>query len=144
MSKKNIYEVLEDFKKAKTKKDRIDVLKNNDSWALRNVLIGTFHPNVEFLIKNVPEFKREKIPQGMSYNHMTDVLSKTYLFQKNNPKAPAALTEKRRVELLIQILESLEEQEADVFVGMLNKNLKVPHLTEALVNEAFENLLPKS
>lgn len=144
MSKKNIYEVFDEFKKAKNKAERINVLKKNDSWALRNVLLGTFHPNVEFVVKNVPEFKREKIPQGMSYNHMTDVLSKIYLFQKNNPKAPAALTEKRRIELLIQILESLEEQEADVFIGVLNKNLKVPYLTSALINEAFENLLPES
>ena len=42
MSKKNIYEVFDDFKAAKSKKDRIDVLRRNDTWALRQVLIGTF------------------------------------------------------------------------------------------------------
>lgn len=142
MANKNIYEVFEEFKEAKNKKDRIKVLQSNESWALRNVLAGTFHPNIQFVIKDVPEFKREKIPQGMSYNHMTEALQKIYLFQKDNPRAPEALTEKRRIELLIQLLESLEEPEADVFLGVLSKDLKVPYLTPALVNEAFPNLLP--
>jgi hypothetical protein len=41
-------------------------------------------------------------------------------------------------------LESLEEPEADVFLGLLKKDLKVPHLTPALINEAFPELLPQS
>ena len=53
-------------------------------------------------------------------------------------------TEKRKTEILIQILESLEEDEADVFAAMLTKKLKVPHLTPALVNEAFPDLLQLS
>ena len=63
---------------------------------------------------------------------------------KDNPRVPAGLTEKRKNEILIQILESLEEKEADVFIGVLKKDLKVPYLTEALVREAFPELLPQS
>ena len=143
MAKKNIYEVLDLFKAEKTKKGRVKVLQDNDSYALRNVLVGTFHPNVQFLIKSAPDFKREQIPPGMSYNHMTEALSKMYLFQKDNAKAPAALTDKRRGELLLQILESLEEKEADVLISILNKDLDVPYLTAAIVNEAFPGLLPQ-
>ena len=79
MSKRNIYEVFDLFKAEKTKKGRIEVLQKNDSYALRQVLLGTFHPNIQFLVNSAPEFKREKIPPGMSYNHMTDALSKVYL-----------------------------------------------------------------
>ena len=144
MANKNIYEIFDAFKAEKTKKGRVEILQKNDNYALRNVLLGTFHPNIQFLVKSVPDFRREKIPQGMSYNHMTDALSKIYLFMKDNLKAPPNLTDKRRVELLTQLLESLEEREADVYLGMLNKNLNVPYLTEALVNEAFPGLLPQS
>jgi hypothetical protein len=143
MSKKNIYEVFEDFKTAKNKKDRIQVLQNNDSWALRQVLVGTLHPQVEFAITEAPKFKRDdNLPPGMAYNNMTQVLDKMYLFMKNNPRTPAGLTDKRRNDLLIQILESLEPKEADVFMGVLLKDQKIPYLTEALVNEAFDGLLP--
>lgn len=144
MSKKNIYEVFNEFKAAKTRKEKVDVLRKNDTFALRNVLVGTFHPHVEFVFKKIPEWKRIDVPAGMAYNHMTEALSKMYLFMKNNPRAPAGLTEQRREELLIQLLEGLEPHEADVYVGILKKDQKVPQLTAAIVNEAFPDLLPKS
>lgn len=144
MANRNIYEVFEQFGKAKTKEDRIDVLRSNDCYALRNVLMGAFHPSVEFTVNDIPKFKREPVPAGMSYSHMTDALSRVYLFTKGNPKVPPNLSDKRKIELLIQILESLEEKEADVFAGMLKKDLKIPYLTPKLVNEAFEGLLPKT
>lgn len=144
MANKNIYEVFNEFKTATTKKDRIDVLRNNDSWALRNVLMGTFDKRVEYSIEKVPDFKKEDVPVGMSYNHMSQALSKVYLFMKNNPKTPAGLTEQRKTQLLIQLLESLEPKEAEVFANMIRKDLKVPYLTETIVNEAFAGLLPKT
>lgn len=144
MAIKNIYEVFDEFNKAKSKTDRIDTLRRNDTWALRQVLLGAFHPTVKFTVKKVPEYKKVEMPAGMSYGHMTEALSRVYLFQEGNPRVPAGLTEKRKEELLMQILESLEIQEAEVFSGMLLKNLKVKYLTEALINEAFPGLLPQS
>lgn len=142
MAKKNVYEIIEDFKKVKTKSERLDVLRNNDCYALRNVLIGALNPNIVFDVDDMPQWRRVDMPPGMSYDHMAGVLQRVYLLQKDHPRRPAGLTEKRKNELLIQMLESLEEKEADVLIGMLKKDLKVPYLTEALVNEAFPGLLP--
>lgn len=144
MSKKNIYEVFNEFKAVKGRKEKVEVLLKNDTFALRNVLLGTFHPDIEFVFKKIPDWNRIEVPPGMSYNHMTEALSKIYLFVKNSPRAPEGLTDKRREELLIQLLEGLEPDEADVFVGILKKDQKIPHLTPAIVNEAFPGLLPKS
>lgn len=145
MSKKNIYEVFEDFKSAKNKKDRLKVLQDNDTFALRNVLRGTFHPQAKFIIKETPDWKRQDdLPPGMAYNNMSHALDKVYLFMENHPRTPANLTEKRKIELLIQVLESLEPKEADVYMGVILKKQNVPHLTEALVNEAFPGILPQS
>jgi len=142
-SKKNIYEVFNEFKMAPSRDTRISVLQSNDSWALRNVLMGAMHPDIKFVIKKVPDYKKESVPAGMSYNHMTDALSKIYLFMENNPRTPPALTDKRKSELLVQLLESLEPQEAEIYVAMMLKDLKVPYLTPKLVNEAFKGLLPE-
>ena len=95
-------------------------------------------------ISKVPDYKKDDVPPGMSYDHMTSALQRAYLFQEGNPRTPEALTDKRKEELLIQILESLEPPEAEVFVNMMQKDLKVPYLTQALVNEAFQGLLPQS
>lgn len=140
MSNKNIYEVLNDFKKASGKNERLEILRKNDTYALRQVLLGTFEKGIEFDVE-IPKFNREKIPAGMSYSHMTSVLDRVYLFVKDHPRRPAGLSTQRQTELLIQILESIEEPEADVFIGMLKKDLKIPYLTPSLVNEAFPGLL---
>ena len=142
-SNKNIYEVFDDFKKAKTKEERLAVLRNNDSWALKNVLLGTFHPSVKYVINKIPKYKSETAPAGLAYNHMTDALSKVYLFVEGHPKVSPDLKMQRKEQLLIQILESLEKNEAEVFTNMLKKDLKIPHLTAKLANEAFPGLLPE-
>lgn len=141
MAIKNIYEVFDDFKSAKTRQERIDVLKRNDSYALRNVLLGTFS-NIKFTIKKVPEYKNVDVPVGLSYSHMTEALSRVYLFVEDNPRRPEGLTEKRETELLVQLLESLEPKEAEVFANMIRKDLKIPYLTINLINEAFPGWLP--
>ena len=108
-----------------------------------SVLQGAFSPNVKFSIKKIPEYKSENVPAGMSYNHINDALNRVYLFQEDHPRCPPALTEKRKIELLIQILEALEPKEADVFASMIKKDLKISHLTPALIKEAFPGLLPE-
>lgn len=143
MSIKNVYEVLDDFKNATSKQERLNVLKQNDSYALRNVLLGALNPEIKFNVKKVPEYKKVDVPPGLSYSHMTEALARVYLFVEGNPKRPEGLTEKRATELLIQLLESLEPKEAEVFVNMLKKDLKIPYLTSNLINEAFPGLLPE-
>lgn len=143
MSKKNVYEILNDFKVASNKSERIDALRKNDCYALRNVLLGAFSPSIEFTVEKLPEFNRHDIPAGMAYSNMTTELDRMYLFVKNHPRTPVGLTEKRKTEILIQILESLEKEEADILGAMLTKKLKIPHLTTSLINEAFPGLLPE-
>lgn len=142
MANKNIYEVFDDFKAAKTRQERIGVLQRNDTYALRNVLFGAFVPDLKFTVKKVPEYKKIDVPPGMSYSHMTEALSRVYLFVEGNKRRPEGLSEKRETELLIQLLESLEPKEAEVFANMIHKDLKVSYLTEAIVREAFPDLLP--
>ena len=143
MAIKNVYEVLDDFRNATTKQDRLDVLRRNNSFALKSILQGALDPRVKFTIKEVPKYNKVDVPPGLSYSHMSDALSKVYLWTEGNPKRPEGLTEKRATELLLQLLESLEPKEAEVFAAMIRKDLKIPHLTQKLVNEAFPGLLPE-
>ena len=145
MSMKNIYEVFDDFKKEKTKAGRVKVLRDNDTYALRQVLIGTFHPDIEFTVDDIPKVNHQvNLPAGMAYSNMTTALDRIYLFMKGNSRVPEGLTEKRKLEILSQILEALEVCEAEVFANILKKDQKIPYLTLALINEAFPEILPKS
>ena len=137
---KNIYEIFDDFVKASSRQEKIDVLRKNDNYALRNVLRGTFDPNVQFTIEQVPYYKPSDSPPGMGYSSIHQELGRVYLFEKNNPKVSPNLSEDRKQQLLVQILEALEAKEAEIFINMIKKKQKVSGLTEKIVKEAFPNL----
>lgn len=137
---KNLYEVFDEFKAAPNVEEKINVLRRNNSWALRNVLIGTFSPNVVFCFTEIPPYKPDMVPAGMGYTTIHQELDRVYLFEVGNPRTPPGLTLERKQELLVQTLESLESREAEVFAGMLMKKLNVEGLTYMVVKEAFPDL----
>ena len=137
---KNIYEILDEFDQADGKKEKIQVLHNNMNNILAGVLQLTFNPNIDWHIKEVPEtYSPKEIPAGMSYARLTTELRKLYLFQKGNPTADQ-LTEKKREQLLVEFLDNLEPREAEVIMGIFNKDLGVKGLTAKFVKENFPAL----
>jgi len=140
---KNIYEVFDEFELATNKKERMKVIENNLSQALCDVLMLTFHPDYQFIITEVPD---EYTPtwdnkNGFSRCQLSTELRKLYMFRKDDPTA-IALTERRRKELLILLLGSLEPREAEVVMGIFQKDQGVKGLTYNFVKEAFPNMLP--
>ena len=105
---KAIYEVFDDFENAKNKKQRMDVIAGNLSQTLVDVLKLTYHPQIKWKIKELPE--NYKIPTdmlpGLTYDSLNAQLKRMYMFLEGNPTAEA-LTPKRQNELLLQILESV-------------------------------------
>ena len=138
---KNIHEVFTEFEHAKTTKEKVEVLQKNDSYALKNVLEGTYSPNVKFCFKKIPDYKPSDAPIGLGYTSIHQELGRVYLFQENNPKVNPNLTHKRKEEILIQILESLEAKEAKIYADMLMKKQHVKGLTLSVVKQAFPDLI---
>ena len=138
---KNIYEVFDEFEKAKTSKDKVEVLQKNASYALKNVLEGTYSPNITFCFKKLPDYKPSDAPAGLGYSSIHQELGRVYLFQENNPKVNPNLSHKRKEEILIQILESLEAREAKIYADMLMKKQHVKGLTLSVVKQAFPDLI---
>lgn len=137
---KNIYEIFDEYEKASTKQERIEVLKRNGNYALRSVLKGTYDPNLQFVIEKVPLYKPSDSPPGLAYTSIHQELGRIYLFIKDDRRTPSTLTEKRREQILIQILETLEKREAEVFMNMFLKKQKVKNLNVDIVREAFPDL----
>lgn len=139
---KNIYEVFDEFQKAETRADKINVLKKNNTNTLTAVLQGAFHPDIQYVIKEIPTYKVSDAPIGMGYTSLDVEFRRLYIFVEGSKRADPNLSAERRKQILIQILESLEGKEAKVFENMLLKDLKVPGLSYKLVQEAFPGLLP--
>jgi hypothetical protein len=138
---KNLYEIFDEFEAAPSRQGRIEVLRNNAGYALREVLRGAFHPNIKFVIDKVPYYKPSDAPPGLGYTSIHQELGRAYLFEEDNPKVSPNLSYQRKEQVLIQILEALEKREAEIYMNMLLKNLKIKGLDSKIVREAFPDLL---
>ena len=140
---KNIYEVFDEFEEAKNKKERMDVIGRNLSPTLVKIFELAYHPQYQWKIKELPE--NYKIPNdilpGITFDNLNSQLRRLYLFRVGDRTAES-LNEKRRTEILIQMLESIEPREAEVILGIFQKDLGVKGLDYKFVKEAFPNLLP--
>jgi len=140
---RNVYEIFDEFELAENKKERMAVIEKNLSKTLVDVLALTYHPNSQWLIKEMPD--NYKIPTdmipGLSGTQLSTELRKLYLFQKGHPSAEQ-LTEQKRTQLLLQLLEALEPREAEVVLGIFQKDQGVKGLDYKFVKEAFPDLLP--
>ena len=140
---KNIYEVFDEFEEAKNKKERMDVIGRNLSPTLVKILELAYHPQYQWKVKELPE--NYKIPNdilpGITFDNLNSQLRRLYLFRVGDRTAES-LNEKRRTEILVQMLESIEPREAEIILGIFQKDLGVKGLTYKFVKEAFPNLLP--
>ena len=140
---KPLYEIFDAFEQAKNKKERMDIIGSNLSKLLVDVLELTYHPQIEWLVKELPE--NYKVPTdmlpGITYDTLQSTIRKMYMFRVGDPTA-ASLTDKRQTELLIRMLESIEPREAEIILGIFQKDQHVKGLDYKFVKEAFPNLLP--
>jgi hypothetical protein len=137
----NIYEIFDKFNAATTKEQRQQVLRENAFPHFLQVLKYAFDPQYQFHVNSFPKnyIKPDTFP-GIRYAGIESEIRRAYLFLKGNPTADS-LTEEKRNQVLVQLLESFEPREAQIFVDMMKKNLNIKHLTPNLIHQTFPNLL---
>ena len=136
-----IGEMIGEFEKAKTRQAKKAVLeKHKDTTVLQHLLRGTFDPKVQWTITEEPDYIKDvETPAGEEPNTLYMEMPNCSIFVKGHP-ASAKLKPQRTKELLIQILESLGDSEAALYMQMLKKKSKVKGLTSKLVLEVFPNM----
>ena len=132
-----ISEVLTKVAKAKTKDQKIKILRENNSDPLRMIIKASFDPKIEWELPEgeVPYTKNEA-PEGTEHTNLSHESRLLFHFIKGgNPK----LTALRRENMFIQMLEGLSEEEAEIVIaakdGALHRKYK--GLSDAVVKEAF-------
>ena len=140
---KFLYEIFDEFENAKNKKERMQVIGQNLSQPLVDVLKLTYHPQFKWKVKELPD--NYKIPTdmlpGLTYDSLNAQLRKMYMFLEGNATAET-LSATRSKELLVQMLESIEPREAEIILGIFQKDLGVKGLDYKFVKEAFPDMLP--
>ena len=132
-----ISEIFQKVNNAKTKPEKINILKTNDSEALRTVCKMSFDPKISSeLPEGSPPFIENEAPEGTEHTKLYTEYKKLYRFCKGgDPK----LQSMRRETLFVQMLEGLHKDEAKVLILAKDKILhrKYKGLSDAVVKEAF-------
>ena len=138
-SKLLISEVLRKVSNAKTKAEKIKLLRENNSSGLRQILIINFDDSVISLMPQgeVP-YTPNDAPVGTDHTRLEHESKGFYRFFKGGAKLPSL----RRESMFVQLLEGLSAEEAELLVlvkdGQLNKKYK--RITKAVVSEAFPSI----
>jgi hypothetical protein len=133
--------VFDEFAKADSKQDKINVLANNWTPTLKLVLQLAYRPEMEWKFKDYPErYKKPDTKPGISYASLDTELKRLYMFRVGNETAEK-LTTKRAEEILMVLLESLEPREADVVIGIFKKDLGVKGLTYKFIHDNIPDVL---
>lgn len=134
----DVHEVFEKFEKAKTKADKVKVLKENESYALRDVIRGSMDSRIEWLLPKgeVPYTPCE------AHNAPSTLLRKNVDFKYCVKGGPGTnMPAMKREKIFLGIVETIHPKDAELVCAMINKKLPVKGLTPKIVEEAFPGLL---
>ena len=140
MSTKTFDSIFKRVETSKTKKEKIEILQQNSSPILKQILGLAYDPRVNWLLpEGTPP--HTPLPEDADAEITLQYASRQfYLFIEGNSDAQRNLKQTRREQLFIQLLESVHPDEVKVLVGMKDRNLPYKGVTRKLVAEAFPNL----
>jgi len=133
-----LHEVLQKVSNAKTKAEKVKLLQEHNTPALRQILIANFDESV---ISMLPEgdvpYTANDAPEDTEHTKLMHEYRKLYLFFKGG----ANISQSRRETLFIQLLEGLHKGEAEVLCLVKDKKLgKRWKITKQCVEEAFPQI----
>lgn len=132
-----LHEVLKKVHNAKTKEKKIEILRENNSDALRMIIKGSFDPNIEWVVPegDVP-YNKNEAPDGTEHTILLQESKKLWRFIKG---ADNQTPQWKKENMFVQMLEGLSQGEAEVVVAAKDKKLHQVYkgLSAAVVKEAF-------
>lgn len=135
-----ISEILQKVSNAKTKQEKIKLLQEHNSPALRAILIANFDESV---ISELPEgdvpYTPNDVPEETEHTSLYQEYRKLYYFFKGGSPS---LNRTKRETMFIQMLEGLHSKEAEVIILMKDKKIgKRWKITQQCVAEAFPQIV---
>ena len=134
-----ISEVFQKVSNAKTKAEKVKILQEYNTQALRSMLIWNYDDSV---VSAIPEGEVPYTPNGAPAGTEHTVLEKEYVklyyFIKGGKEG---LKQFKREEMFIQMLEGLHNSEAELLILVKDKQLQKKYrITKAVVEEAFPQI----
>jgi hypothetical protein len=135
--KLGISEILRKANDAPDDHARLHILRINDSPTLRNMLNLALDKNVKWQLPDgIPPYKPNDLVD--QHHRMYTEMRKMYLFiEGGSPN----LKQLRRETLFIELLESLDPEDAKLVLAAKDKYIPYNNITVELINIAFPGLI---
>ena len=134
-------EVLTKVHGAKTKAQKVKILRDEDCSALRQIIKWSFDPKIETgLPSGTPPYIENEAPEGTEHTLLRTEGDSLWHFVKTNDKsADPNLQSTVRERMFIRLLEGLHKDEAELLCAVKDKRLHQVYkgLSTQVVIEAF-------
>ena len=130
-------EILDLVHKAKTKEQKVKILRQYNTPALKAVIKSSFDPNIQWAIpKGDVPFTRNDVPIGTKHTVLATQSNKLWHFIRG---ADNETPQFKKEQMFIQMCEGLHETEAELLVNAKDKKLHQVYkgLSANVVREAF-------
>ena len=132
-----VHEIFTQINNAKDKPKKIEVLKKHDTPAMRSLLKAAFDPKIEWdLPEGIPPYIANEAPAGTEHTSLLTEAKRLYHFIVGGNNT---INKLKKETMFIQMLEGLQEKDAEVLIAIKNKNLNTTFkgLTAQMVKETF-------
>ena len=132
-----VHEIFTQINNAKDKPKKIAVLKQHDNPAMRQLLKAAFDPKIEWdLPEGIPPYIANEAPAGTEHTSLLSEARKLYHFVVGGNNT---INKLKKETMFIQMLEGLQQKDAEVLIAIKNKNLNNVYkgLTAQMVKETF-------
>ena len=142
MARKLVSEVLEQAGAIVKRDERIEFLQQNKSPGLTDLLRINYDADIVSLLPmGAPSYQQDDAPKGYEYTTLNKAYSQFKYFFKGpigNKMKPL-----KREGMFLNLLETLNPEEAELLIAAKDKNMKLKGITPSLVTDAFPNLITK-
>lgn len=121
---------------AKDKKTAIQFLKNNSKPVVKLLLKYLLDKNVKFYRTDCPKFTPDDSLREAPISILEQELKRFYIFDANYTNC----TVQRKDQLLVQILEMLNQEEAELVCNLLRRKNPYKKITKNFVLEVFPEM----
>jgi hypothetical protein len=135
-------EIVSRINNGNTVEERLRLIKKYSSPALKAILGMSFDPNVKFLLPEGVDVPYKPYNYPGAERRLYAEVRRLYLFTGGNPN----LKKSRRELLFLQLLESLDRDDAKMLCYVKDKKLNelYPNITYDLVRTAFKDGIAKN
>lgn len=135
--KNSISEIVTGVARYKSKAEKIEWLRANDSVPLRTVLRYIYDKDIEFLVPSTPPpWKKNNYPDTTTMLYRE--ARRLRIFVKGG--GYDNLQQVKRESLFISLLEDINNEDADLLANNMISHKPVKGLTKAVLEEAFPDL----